>query len=378
MATVAGLLAATGLAATANAAPVSVSAINWDLLIKATGFGYKLSGDCLDVSRESQFWQTFNTHSPFKYTQVFEGVGLVAKGSFDPATRTGSIAGDGPALRVDNYNAHSRAIRIGSLGLEATRGGAIVTGRIERTRTIFARFGPTKPLLRVKRLMVDSGPFQRKGKDVADTFVIGIYGKATVMPTLARELTRIRCRGPHIVTSHPIRAGSSFGAVRVQLRPDAATGIGGTFEIGSLDISGYDAATDQDATVTVTPTAPARFAGKALRWDLPADLRTPLQCVASYDCVPAVGAQLPVDGGFVLSWGGRSTTVANLTVSSQDFNGSPGPVVTGTLDGAPITVFRGIDTTAELDERVGAALVLSDLRTRAGAVSAHFAKTAAP
>jgi hypothetical protein len=179
------------------------------------------------------------------------------------------------------------------------------------------------------------------------------------------------------VTSHPIRAGTSFGAVKVQLRPDAATGVGGTFEIADLSATGYDAETDQDATITVTPTAPAAVAGKAIHWDLAADLRVPLQCEASYNCVPAVGAQFPLPGTVVLSWNGRSTTLANLAGSSADLNGSPGPVVTATLDGAPITVIQG-DTTSELDERVGAALGLSGVRFRVGAVSAHFAKTVAP
>jgi hypothetical protein len=378
MATVAGLIAATGPAATANGAPIPVSAANWDLFMNATGFVQKLSGDCLDPAREAYGWQDFSTHAPFRYTRVFEGVGMAVKGSFDPATSSGTIAGSGPALRFDNYNAHARAIRVGAFGLKASGGGAIVTGRIERTRTMFARFGAPKALLRIKRLTVETGPFQRKGKDVPDTFVIGGSGRATVLPALARELTRIRCKGPHIVTSHPIRAGTSFGVVKVQLRPDAAVGIGGTFEIAGLEVSGYDAAADQDVTVSVTPTAPARLAGNALRWDLPADLRTPLQCQASYNCVPAIGAQLTLDGGFVLARGDRSLTVANLAVASQDVNGSPGPVVTATLEGTAITLMRGADTTSDFDERVGAALGITDVRSVAGAVSAHFVKTAAP
>ena len=94
-----------------------------------------------------------------------------------------------------------------------------------------------------------------------DTFVIGMCrASATVLPALAREVTRIRCRGPHIVTSRPIRAGSPFGAVRVQLRPDAATGIGGTVEIGELEVTRLRPRQRQDVTVTVTPTAPRRDA----------------------------------------------------------------------------------------------------------------------
>jgi hypothetical protein len=305
-------------------------------------------------------------------------VSVPVRGTFDPATNSVAITGTTLALRIDNFNAHARAIVIGSLGLKTAGGGAILTGRIQRTRTAFARTGPRRPLLRIKRMTYEAGPFQRKGKDVPDTIVIGGSGRATVMPALARELTRIRCRGPHIVTSRPIRAGTAFGTVQVQLRPDAATGLGGTFEIGNFEISGYDATTDQDVTVTVTPTAPARLAGKALRWDLPADLRTPLVCEASYNCEAAIGAQLPLGGGFVLSRGERSTTVTDLAAAFEDAYGSPSPVVTGTLDGARITVFRGSGTTTEFEDHVSAALGLIDIRSAAGPIAAHFAKTAAP
>jgi hypothetical protein len=94
--------------------------------------------------------------------------------------------------------------------------------------------------------------------------------------------------------------------------------------------------------------------------------------------VPAVGAQFPLGGGFVLSRADRTATVANLTVAFQDLNGSPRPVVTGTFDGTPITVIRGIDTTTEFEEQVSAALGITDVRSIADAVAAHFAKTEPP
>ena len=309
---------------------------------------------------------------------MFEGVAVPITGSFDPVARTGSVTSNVAAFRIDNFNAHARAIVVGWLGLKASGKGAVITGRIQRTRTIFARVGPRRPLLRIKRLTIESGPFQRKGKDVPDTFVIGMDGQAKVLPALAREVTRIRCRGPHIVTSRPIRAGSPFGRVQVQLRPDAATGIGGTVEMGKLELTGYDLDTGQDVTVTVTPTAPVVAVGTVIRWDLPADLRTPLLCEASYNCTPAVGTQDALGGGFVLSNGNRSATLANLALAVQDFNGSPEPVITGTLDGAPIRLFNSTGTSSEFDERVGAALGVADLRSRGGNIATHFAMTALP
>ena len=202
MASIAGLLAATAVAATATAAPVPATTSNWDLVIPQGGFDRKFLNDCL-ISRHEAFQEFTTSSSPASH--VFEGVGVPISGSFDPAARTGSVTSNVPAFRIDNFNAHARAIVVGWLSLKASGKGAVISGRIQRTRTIFARVGPRRPLLRIKRLTIESGPFQRKGKDVPDTFVIGLYGRATVLPAFARELTRIRCRGPHIVTSHPIR-----------------------------------------------------------------------------------------------------------------------------------------------------------------------------
>jgi hypothetical protein len=361
------LLAALGLAAPAGAAPTAVTQVNWDLMMNSTGFGARLYGDCLDPVGDDYRWGAFNAKSPFRYTQVFEGVGMPVSGSFDPATKSAKIAGTGTALRFDNYNAHARAIRVGAFGLRGGGSSATLTGRIERTRTRFARFGPAKSLMRLTRVTVQSGPFQRKGKDVPDTFVMALQANATLLPALARELTRIRCRGPHIVTSHPIRAGMSFGVVRAQLRPDAATGIGGVFELDGV------AASDDDGAVAVTSTAPAAQAAKLIRFGLPADLRTPLRCEASYSCAPLAGTQFALAGGFVLSQGGRSTTVADLSVSYSDDNGRSVPLLTGTLDGAPVTIFS-----QDFDDRVGNALGVTGLRSDVRAVGAHFAQTAAP
>lgn len=361
------LLAALGLAAPAGAAPATITQVNWDLMINSVGFGAKLSGDCLDPVGDDFRWGAFDAKSPFKYTHVFEGVGMPVSGSFDPATKTGRITGTGTALRFDNFNAHSHAIRLGGFGLRGGGSSATLTGRIERTGTRFVRFGPAKSLMRLRRVTVQSGPFQRKGKDVPDTFVMALQGNATLLPALARELTRIRCRGPHIVTSRPIRAGMSFGVVRAQLRPDAATGIGGVFELDGV------AASDDDGAVTVTSTAPAAQAAKVIRFGLPADLRTPLRCEASYNCAPPVGTQLALAGGFVLSQGGRSATVADLSVSYADANGRSVPLLTGTLDGAPVTLFS-----QDFDDRAGSALGVAGLRSDVRTVGAHFAQTAPP
>jgi hypothetical protein len=360
---VAGLIAATGLAATASGAPISVSSANWDLVIPQRGFEQKLYYDCLSSSRYG--FSEFTTPSPAGH--VFEGVGIPTLGSFDPATRTGALTIKTPAFRVDNTFAHSGAIIVGWFGLKTVGAGAIVTGRIQRTRTIFARLGPRRPLLRIKRLGFAMGTFQHRGKVVPDTFEIGMSGRATILPALAREVTRIRCRGPHIVTSRPIRAGSAFGTVQLQLLPDAATGLGGTFDIKNLKVA---ADNENDLTPAITPTS--------LHTDLPAGLRTQLRCEAAHNCTPQPGTQFTLAGGFTITLGDRSVTVTNLSVAYEDANGVASPVVSGTVDGTPMAVLdRDGGSQAFLDHAT-TALNAYRVDLSASTVAAHFTETAPP
>lgn len=364
MATVAGLIAATGFAATSDGAPVPVTSSNWELRLPQGAFERRLLNDCLMSSRYG-FQVEFTAGSPADH--VFQGVGITTVGSFDLAAGNVSVTSNSPAFRVDNYNVHSGAIIVGWLGLKTVGRGAVVTGRIQRTRTIFARVGPRRPLLRIKRLTTESGPFLRKGKEVPDTFVIAMDGRATVLPALAREATRIRCRGPHIVTSRPIRAGSPFGLVRLQLRPDVATGVGGTVDVKKIEAN---LSSDTDLTPVVTPSS--------LHVDLPADLRTPLGCEASYNCGPAIGSQLPIGGGFTIALGDRTVTVTDLSLAYVDVNGRSTPTVSGTVDGTPMVVFRDINASDEFDAHCATALNVFRCEVGAAAIEAHFPKTAPP
>jgi hypothetical protein len=288
-------------------------------------------------------------------------------GAFDPATRSGSVTSNTPALRIDNNFAHSRAIIVGWFGMKIAGGGATVTGRIQRTRTIFAKAGPRRPLLRIKRLGFDSGPFQRRGKPVPDTFVIAMSGRATILPAFARELTRIRCRGPHITTSRPIRAGSPFGSVQLQLRPDAATGVGGSFDITSLAVR---ADNENDLPAIVTPTS--------IHVDLPGDLRTPLRCNASYDCVPVDGTQLALGSGFTVSLGDRAVTVAGLTAAFGELAGRTVVDISGIVDGAPMALMRDGAGSQAFQDYLSSARGAYSTDVFAKTVASHFAITEPP
>jgi hypothetical protein len=52
--------------------------------------------------------------------------------------------------------------------------------------------------------------------------------------------------------------------------------------------------------------------------------------------------------------------------------------VSGTLNGAPVTVIATYGVSQDFDERVAAALGAYSVRSDVGEVAAHFAKTAAP
>ena len=226
-------------------------------------------------------------------------------GSFDAATG-GRLdrAAPAPAIRIDNYNAHSRAIiRSAALGMKvpAAMGPCTRPDRAD-AHDLLAASGRRSRCCASKASPSGHGPFQRKGKDVPDTLVIGGAGPRDGAAALARELTRIRCRArtsSPAIRSAPASRSAPYGPSCGRTRQP---GIGGTFEIGGL--GGQRLRVDPRpgrAPSRSPPTAPARQAGQAIRWDLPADLRTPLRCEASYSCVPAVGAQFPLGGGFVLS-----------------------------------------------------------------------------
>ncbi len=364
-------LAAFAVAVPARAATVPVSAVNWNLAMNDLGLYAQLSNDCIVPSAEGRAWIEHDAKRPFRYTKVFEGATEV-KGSFDTAASGGSMAGVAAFdLRFDQFNRGAGAFRVSGLGLRASKGRFTVTGRVARTRTLFARFGPLKPLLQVKRPTSESGPFLRKGIPVPDTFVVAMDGNATVLPALAREFNRIRCRGQRYTQSRAIRPGARFGVVQAQLRPDAAAGVGGYVELAVRRL------VSADGSIAFAPAGTARAATKALRFDLPAGQRTPLACTAGYGCHPVAGTQLPLgNAGFTLSQHGRTVTFTGLTaIWADDHAGGVTPVLSATLDGTPGVVIGGPDDNFE--DRVQTALGVTDL-IYALDLGAHFAKTAAP
>jgi hypothetical protein len=291
------------------------------------------------------------------------------------------VSGSGEGgIRFDQINGGKRAMRATDLGVKVSGGALTVTGRLVRAHTRWSAAGLRRGLLRVRHVKFFSGAAHKpKGGSYPDSFLMAMQGNATVLPALAGAINRVRCRHSRWAGIHAgvVRPGTRFGFVTVQLRPNGATGIGGSFNLTG------DALDTESGHVTITPTAPARRLGKSLRFDLPADLRTPLQCDRGFFCGPAMGVQLSIAGGFVVSQNGRSATVADLSLAYTEGNGVPVATLTGTLDGAPVVIAsaynaKPAEMTNDFLTRAAAALGAEELYGGLGVMETHFTETAAP
>jgi hypothetical protein len=357
-----------------------VAALSWALAVDQTGpLMTRIADNCSSLQSDSG-WSEGNSDKPFKYAQVFGG-SSPAGGAFDLEARSGTVSGIASgAIRFDQIKGGKRAVRVTALGFKISGGAMTVTGRLVRARTRWSAAAPRRALLRVAHVKFFSGPAHNPdGGSYPDSFLMAMQGNATIRPALAGAMNRVRCRHSRWAGAHAgaIRAGTRFGSVTVQMRPNGATGIGGSFSFAG------DAFDTESGHVTLTPTAPARRVGKSVRFDLPAGLRTPLQCDRGFACGPAVGAQLSLAGGFVLSQNGRSATISDLSLSYAEGNGVPDATMTGMLDGVPAVIATAANggpsyVPSDFLDRVAAALGAEELSGDLGAMETHFTETIAP
>ena len=288
-----------------------------------------------------------------------------ANGSYDPAAGGGAIAGSGDALIFDalfsSQGGGGHPFKLSAMGIERAGGRVFVTGQIHPTRTRASAARRQRIALIAHPRFLSGAAHGGKGKpDVANSFLFAIQGEATITKQLSRALSRARC------TSHrfagqgngPIRAGTPLGLVTVQLLAGAATGLAGTAEVsqGPVFFNRQD-----DSPITITPTGGATFVTRqretSLRFQLPAGTRTPLACVYGYKCEPASGG-FSLPGGFVMSYNARSATVGDLAVTYSPTTTpfAPTTVVTGTLDGRPVTIATDSGLSDDFLSQVEAAL----------------------
>jgi hypothetical protein len=269
---------------------------------------------------------------------------------------------------VQQHTGH--AWEIDDVGLEQSGGRVDITARI---RSAASRFSAA----RRQRIAVIAHPhfyagpghsFSRRGKDLGvlpNSFAMGMTGDAKVAPAFVAASRRGRCKGrPANFERGHVRPGESLGKVTVGMGVNAATGLGGTINLGRPQFT----AGDNDDPVTVSPRSP--------KFDIPTGTRIPLQCELGANCIPTSGG-FGLAGGFTLSYAGRTTTIADLAVSW----GSGGTQLTGTVDGQAVTVATGtgtsVDATDEFLAQVSAALG-TDVRGTFDVVDPQFTATGPP
>jgi hypothetical protein len=258
-------------------------------------------------------------------------------GSWSPDARTGAVSGRLDALLFDTLPTRNKAdmgrpIKLTRMGLEFAGGKLYLTGQARTTKTQFAATPPRQRLALIAHPRLLSGPQQAKGKPpVADTFLFAVQGRATVTKALARALARARCKGRASGGRGRIRAGAAFGQITAQLLPSAATGLVGTVD-AALRLFAEDGSTIPVAA-SGGPTTIGAADDAYNHFVLPAGTRTALACTLGEDCTPASGG-FSLPGQLALAFGGRTTVVAGLAVSYANRS----PTVTGTLDGAPVTI----------------------------------------
>jgi hypothetical protein len=286
-----------------------------------------------------------------------------AKGTWTPAAKTGSVAGTSEAILFDSLapkRTRGRPFKLANMGLQFSRGRLYLTGEIRRTRSLAAATRSRRRLAVIARPKLLAGPQRRNGKPVPDTFLFAVQGDAKITKPLADALRRARCSG-RFARGRPLRPGARLGQITTQLLPTAAKGLGGTVDL----VGGLQLHTDvEDVDVTVTPSGGATIVQTdesdfVLRYPLPAGTATPLTCQLAGGCFPSSGG-FALPGQLALSLNGQTTILAGLTVSYVPADPAPRTVVTGTLDGVPVTIADDPDNPHNLTDdfvaRVSAAL----------------------
>jgi hypothetical protein len=375
----AALLLSALFAAPATAAGTPVGGLRW-ILAMDRRLPERLSLGCVQVFglawRESG---QSKTREPFYATPSgYER----ANGTWTPATKTGSVAGISEAILFDSLapkRTRGRPFKLANMGLQFVRGRLYLTGEIRRAKSLAAAARPRQRLAVIARPRLLAGPQRDRGKPVPDTFLFAVQGDAKMTKPLADALRRARCSG-RFARGRPLRAGARLGQITTQLLPTAAKGLGGTVDL----VGGLQLHTDlEDVDVTVTPSGGPTVvqndaSDNVLRYPLPAGTAAPLTCRLAGACFPSSGS-FALPGQLALSLNGQTTILAGLTVTYTPADPAPATVVTGTLDGVPVTLANDPDNPHTLTDdfvaRVSAALGGGVALGTIGDIDPHFTAT---
>lgn len=280
-----------------------------------------------------------------------------ALGAFNLAQRSGEAYLKHRSWQVENDDRppagrFQPSTSFTDLGIALQKNTAFLTGRIVRGPVLFATARRVK-LGVVRGAKITTEPLlDGHHHPVPNTFGFFVSGKLTMLPAMSRALEAQRCRDPHVTTSRRINPGYPIGHFVARLLPGTATGLAG--EAAMFVFAGPTDNVSPPVTVEASGGSTLTSEGH-LAAPVVVGAGLPLTCIDGQDCTPSDG--FAVGGGFDLVSGGRRTSVANLAVAIAGDQ----ETVTGTVDGAPVTVAVGgvgaePEFTSEFDQHAGAAL----------------------
>lgn len=238
------------------------------------------------------------------------------------------------------------------LGIALQKNTVFLTGRIVRGPVLIAAARRVK-LAVVRGAKITTEPLlDQHHHPVPDTFGLFASGKLTMLPTMGRAFEARRCKDPHVTTTRPLSPGYPIGQLTARLLPGAATGLAGEATM-FVSAGPTDNSSDQ-VTLEANGGSTLKDEGHFVA-PIAVGTGVPLTCIDGQDCMPSGG--FGIAGGFDLVLGSRRTSVANLAVAIAGDQ----QTITGTVDGAPLTVAVGQvgsepSFTSEFDQLAGAAL----------------------
>jgi hypothetical protein len=324
-------------------------------------FAQHLADDCFNYSG---FWGPSGNlrHAPEAWGT--EPAFVPGQGSWDAAASTLSITGT--TKRALGYDAlwqkdeHSgRTFAIDQIGVEVRAGRGEITGVIHTARphynaarrqviAIIRHANVTATLLREW-----NSQYEETTKTGPNSLVARVTGTAYVGAGFAAATRRWRCRAPWSnYKTDRVHAGDLIGPVIFEAGAIEGRGLAGTLdmEIGFSD--------PDQTEIAAAPTGSTTKLRGVFRFPITRS-NALLHCQSNGIACEPVGDGSALDGGFTLTYQGRTTTVADLAVSwTSDAAGAEVVAITGTVDGQPVQIAAGasVNSTPEFLDRLGQAL----------------------
>src|SRR4051812_43999876 len=178
----------------ASATPIHISALRWVMAFSyAKGqFPDVIGQDC--VSFGGVDWSSGRSRD--KSLFLYGTPGFKASGTYDAVARRGAANESVTAFRFERVIGKGGAFEVRDMGMDIAGGRAYVTGRIVSVKSTIAAAKRVR-LAVIPHPKFLAGPSRdRKRRNIPNSFLIALQGRASVMPALAAAIERIRCKRP--------------------------------------------------------------------------------------------------------------------------------------------------------------------------------------